>query len=200
MEALEQHERTEMAHHSAHGSGHNAAATKRIAILIMVVAALLAITEMGGKNAQNDYLSSNIEAANLWSFFQAKTIRQTVLKTAAEDMETRPKQAEDIQLAIDKKVEKFYATVERYEDEPATGEGRKQLVSRAKDKEAIRDRALAAYHLFEYGSAAFQLAIVLASAAVITGLVYLAFVSIGLASIGIAFGMLGMFVPTLVHL
>lgn len=200
MEAFEQHERTEMAHHSAHGSGHDARTTKRTAILIMIVAALLAITEMGGKSAQNDYLSANIEASNLWSFFQAKTIRQTVLKTAAEDMETRPKQAEDIQLAIDKKVEKFYATIDRYEDEPATGEGRKQLVIRAKDRESIRDRALSAYHLFEYGSAAFQLAIVLASAAVITGLVYLTFVSIGLASIGIVFGLLGSFAPTMVHL
>ena len=56
----------------------------------------------------------------------------------------------------------------RYDSEPETGEGRKELMSRAIAAEADRDRRLGAYHLFEFSSAAFQIAIVLASASVIT--------------------------------
>ena len=52
-----------------------------------VLAALLAISEMGGKSAQTNALSSHIDASNLWTFFQAKTIRQTTMRTAAEEVE-----------------------------------------------------------------------------------------------------------------
>lgn len=189
MQALEHHERVEISSHAGHGD-HGAGNNRRVALLIMVLAALLAIVEMMGKSAQNDYLASHIEASNLWSFFQAKTVRQTVLKTIAEDMETRPKQTADIQGGIDKKMEKFYATIDRYEDEPSTGEGRKQLVQRARETEVRRDRALAAYHYFEYAAAALQLAIVLASAAVITGIGFLTWSSAGLGGIGVLLGAL----------
>ncbi|MBM3557860.1 MAG: DUF4337 domain-containing protein, partial [Alphaproteobacteria bacterium] len=74
MEALERHERHEMAHHHGqgkkdhaeehHGGGH----TKLIAVLIMVLAALLALCEVGAKSSQNAYLAKHIEASNLWAF------------------------------------------------------------------------------------------------------------------------------------
>ena len=73
--------------------------------------------------------------------------------------------------AVQKQIDAWNATAERYDSEPQTGEGRKELTERAKEAEAERDHKLAAYHLFELGSAASQLAIVLASAAIITGLV-----------------------------
>lgn len=210
MQALEHHERTEMAHHHGHGQsqggsghdgvGHGGSNTKRIAILIMVLAALLAIGEMGAKSSQNAYLASHIEASNLWSFYQAKTIRQTVLRTVAEEMEVQPRLPADQQVAIEKKIEKFYANANRYETEPETGEGRRELMARAKAAEAKRDVSLSAYHMFEYGSAALQLAIVLASAAVITGMALLAYVGGALGLVGIAFAGLGFFAPTLLHL
>jgi len=210
MQALEHHERTEMAHHQGHGGHgghgehgageHAKSDTRRIAILIMVLAALLAIGEMGAKSSQNAYLANHIEASNLWSFYQAKTIRQTIMRTVAEEMEVQPKQAPDIQGGIQKKIEKFYANADRYESEPSTGEGRKELMARAKTAEANRDRALSAYHMFEYGAAALQLAIVLASAAVITGLIVLAYAGGALGLIGVAFAALGFFAPTLLHL
>ena len=36
---------------------------------------------------QTNSIARNVEASNLWSFYQAKTLRQTTLKTAAEQME-----------------------------------------------------------------------------------------------------------------
>ena len=59
------------------GHGHVEGSNKKIALLVAVLAALLAISEMGGKSSQTKALSSHIDASNLWTFFQAKTIRQT---------------------------------------------------------------------------------------------------------------------------
>ena len=192
---VEAHEHHEKAHEAAH-HGDN----KGIAILITVLAALLAITEMGGKSAQNTYMATHIEAANLWSFYQAKTIRLTMLKATAEAIDAiGPEELPNAQV-VAKQLQRWRQTGDRYESEPETGEGRKELSARAKATEARRDRALAAYHLFEYGSAGFQLAIVLASASVITGVVALAWIAGALGAAGLALNLLGWFAPTLVHL
>ncbi len=175
---------------------------KRAAILISVLAALLALAEMGGKNAQNTALISNQDAANMWAFFQAKTIRMTTMITAAESMEAIVAgvgSIADRTKALDQ-IAKWKATAGRYQSEPDTGEGRKELAARAKAAEEKRDLALGAYHQLEYGSAAFQLGIVLASASVVTGVALLAHIAAGLGVIGLLFTMLGWFAPGLLHL
>jgi hypothetical protein len=177
-------------------------ANRRVAILIAVLAALLAISEMGGKSAQNDAVSANIEAANLWAFFQAKTVRMTAVQTAAEALDALGPSAAppDRAEAVAKQIAEWKATAERYDTEPSTQEGRQELVARANAAEERRDHALAAYHQFEHGSAAFQIAIVLASASVITEVLALAYLAGGLGAVGIALSMLGWFAPTLIHL
>jgi hypothetical protein len=75
-------------------------------------------------------------------------------------------------------------TAARYEDEPETGEGRKQLSERAKHAEEERNLAMEKYHHFEIASAAFQIAIVPASATIITSMMALAWVSGALAIAG----------------
>jgi hypothetical protein len=75
----------EHAEHAEHASSSN----KRIALLIAVIALFLALSETLGKGAQTDALSQNIEASNLWAFFQAKTIRMTTVRTAAEGLQTQ---------------------------------------------------------------------------------------------------------------
>lgn len=173
---------------------------KRVAILIAVLAAMLAIAEMGGGQAKQDSLNANIEASNLWSFFQAKTIRQTVLRTASETAEVDAATAAPAKAdALAKRLAAWKATIARYESEPDTGEGRKELMTRAKAAEAQRDRALAADGKFEIASGALQLGIVLASAAVITGALWLAFTALGLGLVGAAFIGLGLLAPTLLH-
>ena len=69
------------------GHGHVEGGNKTIALLVAVLAALLAISEMGGKSAQTHALADHIDSSNLWSFFQAKTIRQTTMRTAADSIE-----------------------------------------------------------------------------------------------------------------
>src|SRR5262245_19000373 len=178
--------------HADHGD-HGNPANKKIALLIAVLALVLAFSETLGKSAQTAALSLNIEASNLWAFFQAKTIRQTVIRTAAEQAAISPKGAE-------KQIEAWKKTADRYQSEPETNEGRKELAERAKAAEAKRDRALAAYHHYEVASAAVQIAIVLASAAIITGALALVWIGVGLGVVGLVFCGIGFFAPTAVHL
>jgi hypothetical protein len=192
---MEAHETHEKIHEAGHQHGN-----RGIAILITVLAALLAICEMSGKSAQHESLARNIEASNLWAFFQAKTIRQTVLRTGADGFETiGPESIPGRSEAVTRRIERWRQTADRYETEPSTNEGRVELAARAKAAEAVRDKSLAAYHLFEYGSAAFQLAIVLASASVITAMVALAWVAGGLGVVGAGLLLLGWIAPTAVH-
>src|SRR5919204_2904895 len=183
---------------AGHGHGHGGGehgGNKGVALLISVLALILAFAETLGKGAQTGALAYNIEASNLWAFFQAKTIRQTVLRTAAEEMESSsPSEAQK------KQVSKWKDTAQRYQSEPDTGEGREQLMARAKEAEKKRDRSMAAYHHYEVASAAVQIAIVLASASIIAEIVALAWAGATLGVIGVVFCVIGFFFPTAVHI
>src|SRR5919112_1087399 len=115
---------------------------KRIALLIAILALFLALAETGAKSAQTEAITRNVEAANLWSFFQARTIRQTTLRTAAEEAEL--------------------------------------------------DRLASA-------EPAFQAAIVLASAAIITAVPALTGIALALGLVGVALTGIGFLAPEAVH-
>ena len=184
------------------GAAHIDPSNKKIALLIAVLALVLAFSETLGKGSQTAALSQNIEAANLWAFFQAKTVRLTTVRTAAETMETALPQitSKEAREAMEKRIADWKRTAARYDSEPETNEGRKELAVRAKEMEAKRDRSLAAYHHFEVSSAAVQIAIVLASAAIITGTAALTWIAIGLGVVGVAFSLIGFFWPMSIHL
>ncbi|MBM3649130.1 MAG: DUF4337 domain-containing protein [Alphaproteobacteria bacterium] len=183
------------------GHGHVDSSNKKIALLVAVLAALLAISEMGGKSSQTNALISHGEASNLWQFFQAKTIRQTTMRTAAEEAEATYKDnPQGMPPALKAQAERWRQTAQRYETEPETREGRRELMARAKEREQSRANSLAAYHMFEYASAAYQLAIVLAGAAALTSVLWLAILSAGLGVVGLTFTTLAFVAPTLIHL
>ena len=190
----------------AHGHGAMEGENKKIALLIAVLALFLAIAETMAKSAQTSALSHNVEASNLWAFFQAKTIRQTAVRTAAEALELERAQAANPETAqaVAKQIETWIQTVARWESEPGEagkpGEGRKELVVRAKAAEEKRDTATAKHHHYEISSAAFQIAIVLASATVITGAMALMWISVGLGAVGVIFAGIGFLAPHAVHL
>ena len=192
------HESMEHAEHAEHASGSN----KKIALLIAVLALFLAISKTLGKGAQTESISKNVEAANLWAFFQAKTIRRTVVLTASEQGKlTLGATTDDAQKAIvQKQVDDWTKTAARYRSEPETGEGTEQLAEKAKHAEHERDEATAKYHHFELASAAFQIGIVLASATIITGMFALAYVSGILTLAGLLMTALGLWWPHLLHL
>jgi Domain of unknown function (DUF4337) len=184
--------------HGGHGHGMVEGENKKIAILISVLALCLAISETLGKSAQTDALKFNVEASNVWAFFQAKTIRKTTMETAAEQMEIDVQLAKDpaVKDILEKRVSGWKSRAARYESEPETQEGRKELAARAKVLEAKTAHALAKYHNFELASAAFQIAIVLASSYLITGVIYLLWGVGGLGAFGLLFTLIGLAAPT----
>jgi Domain of unknown function (DUF4337) len=192
----EAHEQVEKAEHMEHAAGSN----KKIALVIAVMALFLAFSETLGKSAQTEAMNLNIKASDLWNFFQAKTIRRTILLTAVEAKVAETAAAgEPAKEPIAKQLADWQKTAARYRSEPENKEGTTELAERAKEAEHERDTLLARYHNYELASAAFQIGIVLCSAAVITSMVLLAWLAGGIAVIGVGFMWLGLFAPHALH-
>src|SRR6202795_2220548 len=148
------HESMEQADNAKEAAGEN----RRIALLIAVIALCLALSETLGKGAQTESISKNVEASNLWAFFQAKSIRHTVVQTAADQSKlSLGAVGEDAaRAAAQKQIEDWQKTAERYRSDPKSGEGQEQLSERAKHAEEERDLAAAKYNHFELAPPAFK--------------------------------------------
>lgn len=175
---------------------------KLVALLIAALALMLAFAEAGNGNNENASIDLNIEASNIWAFYQAKTIRMTTMQTAAEQVEldllrpTEPAQVE----AMKKQVDKWRATAKRYDSEPETGEGRKELSARAIAKQEERKITMQKKELYEVAAKAFQIGIVLASAMIITGMTPLVWAAMLLGLAGAALMGFALFAPMAIHL
>ncbi len=71
-----------------------------------------------------------------------------------------------------------------WEGEPETGEGRRELMARAKQAEQERDEAIRMDGRYDTASALLQVGIVMASAAIITGTAILVWVGAALGGAG----------------
>ena len=169
----------------------------RVALMIAFMAMLLAITSLGGGNAAEDIMNHNIHASDTWAFYQAKNIRQTSYRIAADMLEAELQLSgatvtPETQELVQRKIDQFKATAARYESEPdrqapndpLRGEGKKELSARAADFAAQRDRAQLQDPNFDFAEALFQIAIVLASVAILatSRLIMKVSVAVGLAA------------------
>ncbi len=149
----------------------------RAALIITAMAVLLALTGLGGGNAVEDMMSSNIQASDTWNFYQAKNIRQTLYNLNIAEMELELKQnsglSNEAQAALISQINEYKKVVARYENEPdradpdnlLKGEGKKQLLVQAQNHEKTRDNAAAKDSNFDYAETLLQLAVLLASVA-----------------------------------
>jgi hypothetical protein len=169
----------EATHTAAHGQGGH---SKLIGLLISVLALFLAISELLGNSSQTAGLAMNIEASNTWNFFQAKTVRQTAVRTALENAKLNDAASSPER---DKQLAAWQANIDRWESEPSTNEGRKELMARAKRLEAERDAKLGQYHAYEAISLVFQLGIVLASVSLLSTIMGFALASMALGLLGL---------------
>jgi len=192
------HEAIEKAEEGEHGEGFN----RRIALVIAILALFLSFSETLGKGAQTEAVTKNIEASDLWAFYQAKDVRRTVVNVTADQTGLLEAGLADpaAKAAFAKQIETWRQAAERYESDPKAGNGRKELEERAKDAEEERDLSMAKYHHYELASAAFQVGIVLASAAVITGMLALAWCAGALGVLGAVLTILGLYAPHAVPL
>ncbi len=108
---------------------------KKIALLIAVLALFLSFSETLGKSAQTEAVDANIKAADTWAFSQAKDIRRTTLMAAADQTALLTASVGDTpaKAAIDKQLDAWRKTAARYESDPSTGEGLKELREHAKE-------------------------------------------------------------------
>jgi len=174
---------------------------KRIALLIAILALFLALSEMLGKSAQTEALSANVEASDLWAFYQARVIRITTLRTASDALKVDLPVVNDqgVKEARQKLIEGWQKTIERYESDPEKNDGRKELEARAHAQEGQRNSSLTQYHHYEFASAALQIGIVLASASIITSTVLLAWLGMALGVAGVVLISLGVWAPHILH-
>ena len=94
---------------------------------------VLAICGLGGSNASKEAVNNNMLASNYFNFFQAKNMRQTVAELAADELNTAGSRSghagESTKQAMQAKLDQYRKTIARYESEPETREGKKELLS-----------------------------------------------------------------------
>jgi hypothetical protein len=200
VEATELAEKISHGHHHAHVSDETF--RRRTAIVIGVIAMLLAITTLGGSSAMKAMLNANIHASDTYNFYQSRNIRQTATQLAAEELEvqlaTRPDLTPEMRAEVQKRIDRYRARVARYESDPEGGEGKKELLAKAKALEAQRDRAIEQDPNFEFAEALFQIAIVLGSVSIVAASRMLLWVCVGLAGAAALLSLNGFFL--FVHL
>ena len=140
--------------------------------VITVLAAMLAInTLMGGSNSSR-ILNNTIDANNTWAFYQAKSIKQTLAEMAYEDA---------VRVGDRKKAADLQARIDRYESDPKTGEGKRELMAQARALEASRAEAKHRSPWYTYAGSLFQIAIVLLTASIlaVSNRMYRASIAVG---------------------
>lgn len=169
----------ERAHETIEEHAHHSDPWARgVAVLVSILAAALAMTEIGAKSAQTEYITHHVALSNDWAFYQAKNLRSVVRTSEADLLASLPNAQDPAIQGRIKQAEEYSA---RMRDDPEGGEGMKQLSITAKQQEVKRDEAAHRYHSYEYSVGALEIAIVLASVSIVTRMRAL---TIGAATIG----------------
>ena len=140
--------------------------------VITVIAALLAVNTYIANGNSSKVLNNTIKANDTWAFYQAKSIKQTLAEMALEDAIER-RQAD--------KAEKLRAKIARYESEPDTGEGKRELMAKARALETERDQVRRSGPWMTFSGMGYQLGIVLLSASILAVSVPMFWGSIGVS-------------------
>jgi uncharacterized protein DUF4337 len=167
------------------------------AIYLGIVAMLLAIASLGGGQATKEMLAASIRVSDTYAFAQAKYFRETAYGLAADQLEAalaaQSAMPDDAKASIAATAARYRKAAERYDSDPATGEGRKELLAKAKEWEGRRDRASAQDPNFQFAAAFFQIAIVLGSVSIVASSRALLGVSAALVAAAVVLTLNGFF-------
>lgn len=155
-------------HHEAEGDG---GFRRWAAIYLGIVAMLLAISSLGGGKATKEMLAASIRVSDTYAFAQAKYFRQIAYELAADqfeaDLAAQPAMPDAAKASMATLIAKYRATAAHDASDPQKGEGRKELLAKAKEIEVARDHAEAQDPNFQFAAALFQIAIVLGSVSIV---------------------------------
>lgn len=188
--------------HTAHAAGGPPTSTRIAAVLVAVLAAVAVVVEMSGNDQQTMYLANDVAASDLWSQYQGKSVRHTVMLQTADILESQAAilasgatqgttqssaDAQSAKTQLEAKVAASRVAAARLEDEPGH-DGMRQLAARAQQEEHRRDHALHLHEGFERSVRALQIAIVLVGLFMATRLFWLLSVGATLGAVGLLYG------------
>ena len=153
-------------------------------MVISVFALILAVNSWYGGKLSSTTLNNTIAANDVWAFYEAKSIKQTLAEQSLDDAVER-KQTE--------KIEKLKAKISRYESDPVTGEGKVELMIKAKQLEAERDHAKKQSPWIGFASTLYQLSIVVLSASILAVSMSMFWGSFFVAGLGLLLSVQGVF-------
>lgn len=123
--------------------------------VITVIALLLAVNTYIANGLSSKVLTNTIKANDTWNFYQAKSIKQSIAEGQLEETKD-PKRRVELE-----------AKIARYESDPKSGEGKKELMARALKIEAERDDAKKHSPWLTFAGTSYQFGIVLLSASIL---------------------------------
>ena len=156
----------------------------KTAMIISIFAAIFSINAFIGSQLSSSVLNNTIKANDIYSFYQAKSMKQTMAEYAQEDAARTgdKKRAEELQIRID-----------RYESEPATGEGKRELLAKAKELEAVRDHAMKQSPWIGIAGSIMQIAIVLLTASILSSGMLMFWAGLGAMGVALVIMAQGLF-------
>ena len=130
----------------------------RGAITISIFALMLAIFQMVSNSNSGKVLTTTLEITDTWSFYQSKSIKQSLAEYAYDDA---------VRAGDTKKMAELKVKIDRYESEPATGEGKKEIMQKARNLEQVRADAKARSPYYSMAISMLQIGLVLSSTAIL---------------------------------
>lgn len=141
--------------------------TRRVALTTAIYAVILALASLGGNNAMKEMLLAQQQASDLWAHYQAKSIRENQVRVQKLRLEAdlfergaamKPAGRQKLEGLLNE-----YVDQERHYNQDKKG-----IEKEARALEHERDIYRARDPYFDYGEALLQIAIVMASIAILS--------------------------------
>jgi ABC-type nickel/cobalt efflux system permease component RcnA len=144
---------------------------KRVAVLVAILAAMLALAGLGANRAQEEVLLAQVQASDTWNEYQANSLKKHINADVATTL-TKLGATEDAKKLLDANDKKYIPKQD-------------ELMPKAKALEHERDIAHDRHNSYQVAEAAFQLGIVLCSIAIVARVLWLVFLGAGLGFVGV---------------
>ncbi|HUJ89637.1 MAG TPA: DUF4337 domain-containing protein [Syntrophorhabdales bacterium] len=158
--------------------------TRRVALVTAIFAVALAITSLGGSKAMKEMLLAQQEASNQWAYYQAKVIREHLYRSQsllleAQLLERGSAMKPEVRGQIESLMKKASDEATRFAREKTAVEEEAKKVEHERDVYRGKDP------YFEYGEVLLQIAIVMASIAILSASRPVFYFSLMSAAIGV---------------
>jgi hypothetical protein len=161
--------------------------TRRVALFVAIYAVGLAVASFGGHNAAKEMMMAKQEESNQWNRYQSKATREALYRNEIKKLEADKKGAGTGWPAEKEELLKFYrdeaARMKTDKDEIENGGAENHGKGAKHYQDEVRTMQLKDPY-FDFAEVAFQVAIVLASVAMLSGKRWAFYTSLGLAALG----------------